>query len=80
MRDHLTAIMVDDAVMTFGIWYENRSNETDEKGRPIYTPEELLADEVIVDNEAALAQLEGIPGFLRRRKSSVGVQVDDKAG
>lgn len=73
--------MVDDAVLTLGIWVENRLNETDGKGNPIYSLEELLADELTFDNEASIQQLEGVAGFLRRRKGKTTseLQVDGQS-
>lgn len=78
MQDSLTAIMVDEAVVTFGIWCQNRLDETDGKGNLVYTLDELLADELEIDNESAFQQLESI-GFARRRKSRVGLQVDGQS-
>lgn len=41
--DLWTALQFDNAVQWFGTYIENRLNETDPKGRPKYTLEQLLA-------------------------------------
>ena len=38
----VTAINFDNAVMVFGVWYENRRAEHYDDGRPVYTHEQLL--------------------------------------
>ncbi len=74
IRDRLTAIMADDAILSFGIWIENKLDETDGEGNRIYSLEELLADELVFDNEAAITRLEAMPGFVRRRKAKTASQ------
>lgn len=41
----LTALSFDSAVMTFGIWVENRLSERDPDGKPIWTLQQLLGTE-----------------------------------
>jgi hypothetical protein len=72
MADHLTALMFDEALIRFGVWAENRLVEGDSLA-------EILDDEIMMELEAAISRLEAIPGFVSRRKSSVGLQVDENA-
>lgn len=42
MSDVITAINFDNAVMTFGVWCENKLSERREDGSPIYKLDTLL--------------------------------------
>lgn len=44
MRDEVTALSFDSAVMTFGVWVDNRLLERDDHGRVKHTLDDLLAD------------------------------------
>lgn len=42
MPDRVTAIAFDNAVMTFGVWADNRLAEFDSNGKPVWTLDQLL--------------------------------------
>ena len=46
MRDDITAIAFDSAVMTFGVWCENKLAERNPDGSQIHTLNDLLDIEV----------------------------------
>lgn len=58
MRDTVTAISFDTAVMTFGVWVENRINEVDEYGNHPYSLEQLLGPNENVNNDQQFAALQ----------------------
>lgn len=56
MRDTCTAISFDTAVMTWGIWVENRINEIDDDGNHPWSLEQILGTGEI-NNEQQFAAL-----------------------
>lgn len=69
LPDHATALSFDSAVMTFGVWAENRLSERDKEGRPIWTLDTLLSDVEIQprgDNRAALEFFQAMLGKVAR--------------
>jgi hypothetical protein len=62
MTDRITAIAFDTAVMTWGIFVENRLSERNEDGNPVWTLEQLLGKPEDIDNAANFAALIGFMG------------------
>ncbi len=59
MHDTVTAISFDTAVMTFGIWVENRINEIDEDGNHPWSLDQILGTGDI-NNEQQFAALRAL--------------------
>lgn len=57
MPDEVTALSLDNAVMTFGIWAENQLNERYPDGRPVTTLKKILGIEES-PNEKAKANMQ----------------------
>lgn len=60
MRDTVTAISFDTAIMTWGIWVENRINEIDENGNHPWSLEQILDMGENIDNERQFAAFEAL--------------------
>lgn len=65
MRDTITAISFDTAVMTFGVWVENKLNETTSTGRQRYTLRELLdPDNEEIKGQRNTTQAQGLRSLI----------------
>lgn len=51
MRDDITAMALDNAVLTFGLWIENTLEERDDEGNRIHTLPELLDIELSLEDQ-----------------------------
>lgn len=62
LRDTITALAFDRAVMTWGLWVENKLHELDDDHKPMWTLKELLSDETAEQrNERVISQIEASP-------------------
>jgi hypothetical protein len=66
MRDELTALMFDEALLRFGLHVENKLEERDEQREPVHTLEALLSD-APGEEATDFSAFEGIPGAIRVR-------------
>lgn len=62
MPDRITAIAFDTAVMTWGVFCENRLQERNEDGNPVWSLDQLLGEPKDIDNAANFAALVGFMG------------------
>lgn len=57
MRDCITAVAFDTAVMTWGVFVENKLNERNEDGTQVWSLDQLLGEPEDINNEASFNAL-----------------------
>lgn len=62
MRDCITTVAFDTAVMMWGVFCENRLNERNEDHQPIWSLEQLLGEPEEINNEASFRALASLMG------------------
>lgn len=84
MPDRITAHSFDRAVMTFGLWVENKLAETNEQHQPLYTLSELLdlpaetLEEQLRRNSRQFAAFLGATGDMVGRAFVLQAQTDSQ--